>query len=65
MIELILGLAFLGGVTGYARKQRNKHYSITCPRCGKLVHPNTTGMMDGHTHITKYKYKCTCGWNGN
>ena len=62
MIELLLGSAFLIGIVGYANKQRSKHYSITCPRCGRKIHPSTTGLMDGKTHITKYKSYCNCGY---
>lgn len=65
MIELLLGAAFLAGVTGYAKKQRDKYYSITCPKCGKVIHPSTTGTMDGRTHLTNYKYKCSCGYRRN
>lgn len=65
MIGLILTAGFIAGITGYNKYQRDKYYSITCPRCGKVCKPHTTGTMDGRTHLTNYKYKCSCGWRSS
>lgn len=65
MIGLILTASFIAGITGYSKYQRDKYYSITCPRCGKVCKPHTTGTMNRRTHLTNYKYKCSCGWRSS
>lgn len=65
MIELVLAASLLAGIVGYNKYQRDKHYSIICPRCGKICKPHTTGLRDGITHLINYKYKCSCGWRSN